>query len=278
MKKKNKIWIYPLVIMGMLLMLTNCKKDENKTVPVLTTSAISNIATTVATCGGNISTDGGSTVTVRGVCWSIGTTSTIADSKTSDGTGVGNFTSAMTGLIANTTYYVRAYATNSEGTGYGSSVTFTTTSSGTIFNPNLTYGTVTDFDGNVYKTITIGSKTWMAENLKVTHYQNGDPIPNETDATAWSNLTTGAYCDYNYTPSNSITYGHMNNLFSIIDSRTIAPAGLHVPTAIEWDTLINYIGGVSLAGGNLKEIGTTHWTSPNTGATNSSGMTILPGG
>jgi uncharacterized protein (TIGR02145 family) len=159
----------------------------------------------------------------------------------------------------------------------------TTGNAAIIFNPNLTYGTMTDFDGNVYKTITIGSKgskstqTWMAENLKVTHYQNGDPIPYVTDTT-WMNLSTGAYCNYNYTSANSTTYGHMYNLFSIIDGRNIAPTGWHVASADEWNSMINFLGGASIAGGKLKETGTTHWKLPNAGATNSSGFTAIPGG
>jgi uncharacterized protein (TIGR02145 family) len=284
MRKIKNLWIYPFILMVMVLMLTNsCKKDKAE-VPELTTAAVTNIMQKTANCGGNITSDGEASVTARGVCWSTAQTPTISDNKTTDGSGTGSFVSNITGLTANTTYYVRSYATNSEGTGYGSAVSFTTLGSDIIFNPNLTYGTMTDIDGNTYKTITIGSKdnltsqTWMAENLKVTRYRNGDPIPYVTNGDTWHNLTTGAYCDYNYTPGNSKIYGHMYNLFSIIDSRNIAPAGWHVPTAAEWNTLINYLGGESIAGGKLKEIGTTHWISPNTGASNSSGLTVLPGG
>ena len=137
MKKKKKPLVYPLVLMGMLFMFSySCKKkDDNNNstpmgqVPVLTTSAVSNIIQFTATCGGNITSDGGSTVTARGVCWSTETTPTIADSKTTDGIGAGSFTSGITGLTLNTTYYVRAYATNSAGTGYGSAMSFTSSSS-----------------------------------------------------------------------------------------------------------------------------------------------------
>jgi uncharacterized protein (TIGR02145 family) len=151
-------------------------------------------------------------------------------------------------------------------------------SSGIIFNPNLTYGTVTDIDGNVYKTITIGTQTWMAENLKVSKYRNGDPIPKVTDDTAWNNLTTGAYCDYNNTPNNSTTYGKLYNWYAVNDSRSIAPKGWHVPSDDEWTILTEYLGGDSVAGGKLKETGSTHWNSINTGSTNETGFTALPGG
>jgi len=138
--------------------------------------------------------------------------------------------------------------------------------------------TVTDIDGNVYKTVTIGTQTWMVENLKVTHYRDGSAIPNITNATTWTSLTTGAYCDYNNLTSNGLIYGHQYNWLAAVDTRNIAPIGWHVPTNAEWNLLSDYLGGATVAGGKLKEAGTTHWASPNTGATNSSGFTALPGG
>jgi uncharacterized protein (TIGR02145 family) len=152
-----------------------------------------------------------------------------------------------------------------------------------------TTGTITDIDGNVYLTIKIGNQWWMMENLKVTHYRNGDPIPNVTDAGTWSGLTTGAYCEYNNDPGNVATYGRLYNWYAVDDSRNITPEGWHVPTDAEWKQLEMYLG-MSQAeadgtgwrgtdeGGKLKEAGTTHWSSPNTGATNESGFTALPGG
>jgi len=145
------------------------------------------------------------------------------------------------------------------------------------FNPNLTYGSVTDADGNIYKTITIGTQTWMAENLRTTKYRNGVDIPNVTDNTAWKSLTTGAWKNYN-AASNSSKFGKLYNWYAVTDSRNIAPTGWHLPTAAEWTTLITYLGGESVAGGKLKEIGTDNWNNPNTGATNESGFTALPGG
>jgi uncharacterized protein (TIGR02145 family) len=193
---------------------------------------------------------------------------TVADSKTTDGAGMGSFTSYITGLTDSTAYHVRAYATNSVGTGYGGIISFTT----------LDSNTVVDIDGNVYQTITIGTQVWMAENLKVTRYRNGDSIPNVTDATAWSNLSTGAYCNYNNDVNNVAVYGRLYNWYAVDTSLNIAPAGWHVPTDAEWDTLVSYLGGYTVAGGKMKETDTTHWPSPNTGATNESGFTALPGG
>ena len=139
-------------------------------------------------------------------------------------------------------------------------------------------GTVTDVDGNVYQTVKIGDQWWMAENLKVTHYRNGDAIPNVTDDTEWSNLTSGAYCVYDNNESNLDTYGYLYNWYAIDDSRNIAPEGWHVPSDAEWETIIDYLGGSDVAGGKLKETGSEHWLSPNTGATNESGFTTLPSG
>jgi len=134
---KSKIFSYPLIIMGMILMITcSCKKEEDTPTPTTTTtttpvatvvtSQVSDISQTTAVCGGAITSDGGATVTAKGVCWSTSQNPTIANSKTADGTGAGNFISNITGLSLNTTYYVRAYATSSAGTGYGSAMSFTT--------------------------------------------------------------------------------------------------------------------------------------------------------
>jgi len=137
---------------------------------------------------------------------------------------------------------------------------------------------VRDNDGNYYSTIKIGNQIWLGENLKVTHYQNGDPIPNVTDNTEWANLSTGAYCNYNNDVNNANTYGRLYNWYTVVDNRNLCPSGWHVPSDVEWTTLTDYLGGESVAGGKLKETGTTHWISPNTGATNESGFTALPGG
>ena len=127
--------------------------------------------------------------------------------------------------------------------------------------------------------VIIGTQRWTRTNLNVTQYRNGDIIPQVTDPIAWSNLTTGAWCHYNNDPANDAIYGKMYNGYAVNDSRGLAPNGFHVPTEAEWITLSNYLGGASnSAGGKLKEAGTTHWNSPNTGATNESCFTGLPGG
>ncbi len=139
-------------------------------------------------------------------------------------------------------------------------------------------GTVSDIDWNLYNTVTIGTQVWMVENFKASKYRNGDPIANVTDNTAWKGLTTGAYCWYNNDATNKDTYGALYNWHAVSDSRAIAPAGWHVPTDAERAALDTYLGGSSVAGGPMKEAGLVHWTTPNTGATNSSGFTAVPAG
>jgi uncharacterized protein (TIGR02145 family) len=246
------------------------------TMPVITTTNVINIGTTTTTSGGNISIGGGATISSRGVVWSTNSSPSIMlPTKTTDGSGAGSFTSSLTGLSPNTTYYLRAYATNVSGTTYGNEITFTS-----AFQYNYTQGqTLTDIDGNVYQTITnnCNNKTWMQSNLNVTKFRNGDIIPQVTNP---SQFSTGgpAWCYYNNQTSNGIIYGKLYNRMAIIDPRGLAPEGWHIATNIEWSDLINCLGGSNIAGGKLKMMGTQYWQSPNLGASNSSGFTALPGG
>jgi uncharacterized protein (TIGR02145 family) len=138
--------------------------------------------------------------------------------------------------------------------------------------------TVKDIDGNVYKTVTIGKQVWIAENLKTTKFNDSTSIPLVIENTAWSNLKTPGYCWYsNNESSYKVTYGALYNWYTV-NTRKLCPTGWHVPSNAEWTTLTTFLGGRDIAGGKLKEAGFTHWTLPNTGATNESGFTILPGG
>lgn len=209
--------------------------------------------------------NGGEPLTGVGVCWGTSENPTINDSKTVESTDGTKFSSTITGLTPNTTYYARAFATNSVGIVYGNDMLVRTM-----------YGTVTDIDGNVYQTVLIGTQEWMAENLRVTHYRNGDPIPNVTDENQWDYLVTGAYCSYLNSDSIFSIYGGLYNWYAVGDSRGIAPTGWHVATNDEWNILEAYLGGSGLVGGKLKASDYVNETYDK--ANNSSGFTALLGG
>jgi uncharacterized protein (TIGR02145 family) len=154
---------------------------------------------------------------------------------------------------------------------------------------NMTGGPAQSAIANI-PSVTIGTQIWSSKNLDVAKYRNGDPIPQVTDPTQWANLTTGAWCWYNNDSATyAATYGRLYNWYAVNDPRGLAPAGWHVPTEADWNKLVKYLDAAadttcqvcyqsSIAGGAMKEAGTTHWISPNTGATNSSGFAGLPGG
>jgi uncharacterized protein (TIGR02145 family) len=171
-----------------------------------------------------------------------------------------------TGLVAGNsyTYRVRGYtlANNSD---------YSVPSSTTTFS-------CIDFDGNVYETVVIGDQEWMAENLKVTHYREGSVIPNLITDLNWTSTSSGAYSFYENNSNYGISYGVLYNWYAVTNAHNLAPEGWHIPTDTEWHNLITHLGGNSVAGGKLKEIGFDHWWSPNTDATNESGFTALPGG
>jgi uncharacterized protein (TIGR02145 family) len=241
--------------------------------PQLTTS-VPTAGSYIVNSGGNISSDGGSNIIARGVCWSTSENPTIAlSTKTSDGTGLGTYRSIIEGLNLNTTYYVRAYASNLTGTSYGNQISFQTSP----------LGTVSDIDGNTYSTLIIGSQVWMKENLKVSKYRNGNPIPSNLDNPTWQNTTSGAYAIYNNDPANNTTYGKLFNWYAVADPRGLCPVGWHVPSDAEWTSMEDFLGGAAVAGGKMKSTGTIQdgsglWQDPNTDATNSSGFLGLPGG
>lgn len=230
------------------------------TIPSLTTLPVSRIASNTAESGGNIYNDGGSPVIFRGVCWDSLPNPTIIKSKTLDGSGKGNFASSLSGLIMNKTYYLRAFAINGVGTAYGNEVSFTT---------------------NPFPTVTIGTQIWSTMNLDVVTYRNGDTIPHRYGQ-SWLSLlgsSIGAWCWYNDDSATyAATYGRLYNWAAVNDPRGLAPQGWHIPTDAEWTVLTNYLGGEIVAGKALKETGTSHWNNPNSGATNSSNFTGLPGG
>jgi uncharacterized protein (TIGR02145 family) len=141
---------------------------------------------------------------------------------------------------------------------------------------------IIDVDGNLYKTVKIGTQQWMAENLKVSKYNDGTTISNITDMTGWLNYQRGAWAFYNNDAVNNAKYGKLYNWYVVSPAtngnKNVCPTGWHVPTDAEWTVLTDYLGGLIVAGGKMKEVGTTSWYSPNTIATNTSLFSALPGG
>ena len=236
-----------------------CLRDEAQSqslyFPTVTTSSVSNIAPTSATCGGNIISNGGASITERGVCWSTRHYPTIYDAHKSIGNGSGSFNSSIAQLASNITYYVRAYATNQYGTVYGNEVSFTTT-----VNPNgdehSCSGTsiVTDVDGNVYNTVQIGGQCWLRENLRTTKYSDGTSLTyNSGNNISYS---TGYWYYPNGDSQNKQTYGLLYNWKAVMHDESssnatpsgvqgICPDGWHLPSDAEWSQLVDYVSSQS---------------------------------
>jgi uncharacterized protein (TIGR02145 family) len=246
-------------------------------VPALTTSNITSMTMTSATSGGTITSSGGSPITQKGVCWSLTSGPTIAGAHTSEGGGSGSFSSDLSGLTAGTIYYVRAYATNSAGTGYGNELEFSTVHE---------TGSATDVDGNTYMTIKIGNEWWFAENLKTTRYNDNTSIPLELSDDNWKNLTTPAYCWYqNNETANKNIYGAIYNWYAI-NTGKLCPTGWHVATDQEFKTLEMYLGMTqnqadsaywrgTVQGTRLKSV--SGWSNGGNG-NNLSGFNAVPAG
>jgi len=265
---KNLFRISAVILLILSISLTHsCKKDKPTTVPdqptIGTASAGNAQATVIFTAPVS---NGGSVVTSYTVTSSPGNIS---------GTGsVSPIT--VSGLTNGTAYTFTVKATNA----IGNSVASSASNSVTLL--------LTDIDGNVYNIVTIGTQVWMAGNLKTTKYNDGTAIPNITDNAAWYTLTTGAYTDIYNDPSYSTTYGRLYNWYVVDNNaatkmasnggKNVCPTSWHVSSDAEWTTLTTFLGGEAVAGGKLKETGTTHWLTPNTGATNETGFTALPGG
>ena len=238
--------------------------------PVLTTANPAVITQYSAVCGGTVTTSGDSPVTEKGVCWSeINSLPEISESRLIFKTSGNTFSGYLRCLKPNTTYYLRAYAVNGDGTGYGDPVIIKTLADN--------QGTVSDIEGNVYKTVTIGAKTWFAENLRTMRYNNGEKI-----ATTEEEIYAKDQPRYQW-PSNGSQdevklYGRLYTWHVVVDSRDICPCGWHVPTNDEWLELIETQGGAEIAGGKLKQTGVGYWERPNSGADNSSGFSALPAG
>jgi uncharacterized protein (TIGR02145 family) len=262
----------------LIIFIISCKKDTPVFLPSVATGNVTEVLYATATAAGTVTDEGGGYVNVRGVCYGRFANPTTDSLLTADGTGKGEYSSFLNGLKQGTLYHLRAYAINSKGTVYGKEVTFTTKVPGLNFNSSLTYGTLTDIEGISYKTISIGSQLWMAENLRTSRFNDGTSIPKLATDAEWSNVITPAYCWFN---NNDTLYGKIYgayyNWFAVSTGK-LCPDGWHVPTDDDWQQMINYLGGNNSAGSKIKEVGTNNWVLPNTSATNASGFTALPTG
>lgn len=258
-----------LGIISMIFLAQGCKKG---TIPVLTTTDVTEVTANTAISGGNISDDGGCDILDKGVCWNKTGDPTINDPKASSGKGTGSFESTISGLESGTKYFVRAYASNEPGTAYGETVEFTTK--------------IADIDGNLYNFVTIGTQVWLVENLKTTKLNDNSAISHVPDNTAWSTLPTAGYAWYNNDEDyNKPIYGALYN-WHAVNSGKLCPSGWHVPTDNDYKTLEQNLG-LTLAeldiwgwrgtdqGSKLKS--TSGWNTGETG-NNSTGFTALPGG
>ncbi len=283
-KLKNRFWIYFVSVTGVLLLFfTSCGKED---LPVVTTASVSEVANTSAVCGGEVTDDGGKTVIARGVVWSISENSDLNnnDGFTNDGEGLGEFTSIITGLTPNTRYYVRAYATSNEGTGYGRQKKFTTFCDDSLGEPCPGMPQFTDpRDGYTYNTVLIGNQCWMRENLAW--------LP-EVHHPFMGSSSSPRYYVYGYEvydepdiqeAKNTDNYKNYGVLYNWQAAQDACPSGWRLPSINDWHELVNYLGGSSVAGGKLKSTRTEpdphpRWNKPNKDAANESGFTAVPGG
>jgi uncharacterized protein (TIGR02145 family) len=264
----NSLSIKYLIPIAVILIF-RCSEDKFNDQPLkIITSRISSITNVTAYSGGQISSEGGSSISEKGICWSEESVPTINDKKILDYTYDNPFTCFISGLKANSTYYVRAYIKNENGTSYGDELSFKTTN----------YETVTDLDSNVYSIIEIGDQVWLRENLSSTRLNDGTVIPVFDNVKNFLRQTTPGLCWYSYEERNKkTTYGALYN-WHTVNTGKICPTGWHIPDTTDWKKLFNFLEGSNNICGALKEQDTIHWINPNASATNSSNFTALPGG
>jgi uncharacterized protein (TIGR02145 family) len=281
-----------IISSGVILLffiIQSCQKEE---LPALTTSPIARIAKTSAYCYGTIINEGSDSLTDKGFCWSTGMTPTLKDNKiTSINPSDVELESPITGLLPNTSYYVRAYAINEAGIAYGNQVSLVTKSatSSILFNPDVTYGSVSDIEGNRYKTVEIGTQVWLAENLKTTKFNDGTPIPLIINKFPWTGNTPG----YGWYENNEAIFKNIYGAYynwDAVSTGKLCPTGWHVPSDEEWKILEMFLGMSreqteivtvwrgSTEGSKIKETGTINWVQESATGTNESGFTGLPGG
>jgi uncharacterized protein (TIGR02145 family) len=270
-----------VVIVIMIPVFTACKKNDptpSSTSPLAISNAAAWVGPGWAVIKGQV--NGRSQLTH--VTFQYDTTTTYTNIvtpviDTTSGSTLISFHYTLNNLKPSRRYHYRINATNASGTAFGADVSFITSDSSIVtigFNPDITYDSIYDIEGNKYRTVQIGTQTWTAENLRSTKYNDGTDIPFVPDVNEWATLTSPGYAWYN---SDSIGYGALYNWY-VVNTGKLCPQGWHVPSDEEWTVLSDYLGGSDVAGGKLKEAGTTHWLDPNFEGTNETGFTALPSG
>jgi uncharacterized protein (TIGR02145 family) len=294
----NLFKIIFFILLGIPIFLPSCKKQEDE-IPLvnITMVPVYNITRTSAYIKASLVNEGTDTVISYGFCWSTKPQPTYTDNRIvathmQSGNSInGTYFDQIRNLSPNTTCYVKAYAITAKSKIYGNQETFTTkpATAQTTFNQNLTYQSVSDIDGNNYKTIKIGTQQWLAENLKTTRLNDGTAIPLVTEDNKWAQMNTAAYCWYfNDESVFKNIYGGYYNWYAI-NTGKLCPSGWHVPTEDDWKVFKLFLGmrpdqleleyfPETTAGNKIKETGTFNWDEENTEATNESGFTALPGG
>jgi uncharacterized protein (TIGR02145 family) len=267
MKRQNYLWLALLVITGCTIV--SCKKESKIILPPVQAFSPYFISSSAATVGFRVENDGGSKILDCGIYLGVSANPETTGTKLAVASDTGTFVFQVNGLIGGTQFFMKAYAKNSKGEGVSDQITFTSPA------------TIKDYDNNSYETVSIGSQMWMAQNLRATHYLNGDPIGTTTTATLDISGESSPKYQWSYAgdEANTPVYGKLYTYYAITDSRKVCPTGWHIPSDAEWITLENSIGGYLIAGSGLKETGNTHWLAPyNLDATNVSCFKALPGG
>jgi len=267
----DRRFILSVTLLFYLALFKGCREYTDEPfadLPAVLTLSPGSVMISTIEMSGEVTDDSGLKVTANGFCWSSSNQNPTTDDSITIAGGEGTFSGIIRNLSGKTKYYIRAFATTRKGTGYGAVIPVETADT-----------VVTDIDNNKYNVVQIANRMWMAENLRVTRYNNGDSIPKVTESLSWKNLSYGAYCWYgNDEAANRKTYGALYNWFVLSGERHIAPQGWHVASVFDWKFLTDSLGGGSVAGGKLKETGTAHWNNPNSGATNEFDFSALPGG
>jgi uncharacterized protein (TIGR02145 family) len=259
---------FSLILFSVLIsIIFSCKKETttNKAIPIITTLIDSTtISTNGAVLKGIITSNGGSAITEKGICWNTLPNPTIDNTVVKNSENNDTFQCNASPLNSSTIYYARAYAKNKNGIAYGNEISFQT---------NFTCGDqIKDIDGNIYHTVNIGGQCWTVENLTTTKYNDGTPIPNIISNSSWSSTTTGAYSIYDNLISNNTTYGKLYNWYAV-NSGKLAPKGWHIPSELEWNSLMSFLVSPYAAGLRTNYL----WQNPTVN-TNATGFTALPGG